>query len=80
MGTPFAESLFVFAAEEARKVGARFAGYSNGDIAFDSSVLDVLKVRAINSGGQFTVTLTKYIGSLNNLFSFIDNAHAAKNV
>ena len=34
-GTPYASGLFMHAAEKARRVGARFAGFSNGDIGYD---------------------------------------------
>eukprot|EP00729_Bicosta_minor_P007307 gene7307-18691_t len=61
-------SLFVFAAEEARKVGARFAGYSNGDIAFDSSVLDVLKAVGFAIDGQRISNKVLLIGKRLNIF------------
>ena len=41
-GTPYASGLFKHAAEKAKRVGARFAGFTNGDIGYDATLIDVL--------------------------------------
>ena len=41
-GTPYVSGLFSHASAKAREVGSRFAGFSNGDIAYDQTLIDVL--------------------------------------
>lgn len=41
-GTPYVSGLFKHASEKAKRVGARFAGFTNGDIGYDNTLIDVL--------------------------------------
>ena len=51
-GTPYVRGLFEHAASVAKKNNIPFAGYANGDIAFDSTVIDILSgvLKAIDRG------------------------------
>jgi len=50
--TPYVGAIMMHGTQVAKKVGARFTGYTNGDIAFDGTVIDVLKgvASAIDDG------------------------------
>ena len=41
-GTPYVSGLFAHAAAKAAEVGSRFAGFTNGDIAYDQTLIDVM--------------------------------------
>lgn len=73
-GTPFVSNLFVAAEDAAIASGATFAGFSNGDIAYDDSLMSVLrmlakKVEAGEIGRRMLV-----VGKRLNIDSSIDNA------
>lgn len=42
-GTPFINAMLQHATNKAVAAGARFVGYTNADIAFSSSLIDMLK-------------------------------------
>eukprot|EP00040_Diaphanoeca_grandis_P017735 m.92984 g.92984 ORF g.92984 m.92984 type:complete len:668 (+) comp26590_c1_seq1:640-2643(+) len=73
-GTPYVTNLFVAAEKAAVRVGARFAGFSNGDIAYDETLFFVLsKVSDAIEAGKVKKRVV-VVGRRLNIDSALDNA------